>query len=589
MPATTMATEGADGEVGPESPNAIAQRFNEYKPVIEALYSHQNWTLERVRIYMKRELGFQATARMYKARFLTWGFPSKKVSREDYKAMFEIGTFCDNNNQVVHFSVLSGYNYKIKTMAQVTKQAHRGTRAAAVASPRTFTQTELVEALGKICSSKTKILKGQQEIAHDLPAILELCGQSRTAHPIANARTTEPPMLTAQHHPMLDTRHTQRAQHSVQEGHTSMRGILPKQSHKYDFEQAFGDALVHSSPLTADPRPSHPNFTSQPHSIPTLIIPDRQKAAVNRWYRPYYYHCFRRTEHKQQTVEFDHSFAMSELQKLLSMDSGNEYFCVLLNWMFCILYHNSRKWELEVFLDESLTVVQSTLGQDSPFCIAFRYMGAWVRNDAGGQQYWGSLLPKAQEAIVAMYGFGHPSLIVYQYYWAYHCSDQGDDQKALEVLDNCLVAANDLMGPNYLLTIQFLSTKARILADNGQHDRAVLAAQEALRRFQYDSELLLPYKLAIMYLLASSLSLTGDLQQAEILLQEVVVSRVALLGLLWYDQDNDPNTSDMPHTWNAIFELMGVLESQGRHEEAEQIHEKYKKQYYQELAEQRDD
>lgn len=586
-----MATEREDGEVVHESPNTVAQRFNEYKPVIEALYSHQGWTLERLRIYMKREHGFQATARMYKARFLTWGFPSKKVSRDDYKAMFEIGTFCNNSNQAVHFSVLSGYSHKIKTMAQVTKQAHRGTRVAAVVSPRTFTQTELVKALGKICSSRTRILKGQQEIARDLPAILELCSQSLTTLLAENARTTEPSMITtsgglqstAAGSTSTQTGYAQ--PHSVREGHTLMRDNSPKQSSRYDFEEALDVVLMPSFPGIASARLHHLDIGQQPLAVPTLIVPDRQKAAINRWYRPYYYHCFRKTNDKQQAIEFDHNLAMSELQKLLSMNSGNEYFFVLLNWMICILYFNCKTWELEEFLHESLTVVQSTLGQDSSFCIAFRYVVAWVQGDARDQDYWGSLLRKAQDAIGAQFGPGHPSLIVYQYLWAYHCWQQNDIQKALKVLNTCLTAANDLMGPNYLLTIQCLSTQARIFASNGQHDHAVQAAQEALSRFQYDSELLIPYKLDIMRVLASSLSWTGNLERAETLLREVVAGRVALLGLLVFGSSEHDTT----HTWHAIDELMRVLESQGRREEAEQIYEKYKKQYYEEVAEQQND
>ena len=596
-----MALERQQGDALPEARDMAAQQFNDYKPIIETLYSHQGWTLEQVCLHMKRVHGFQATPRRYKARFRTWEFPLKKITKDDYKAMYVIGTFCHNNHQAVHFFALKAFNYKIKTLAQITKEVYRGKCVAPVVNPSASREAYLLEALEKVRSSKTRIFKGQQEVVANIHAILELCRQSRIESPAASARNHDRSIVTAtggsittpagwnstcgiraQFYPVHGAQNIQEAQYSFHEGHTSLQGISPKQSSRYDFEEALDVALIPSSPSHANAPPYHLDLVQQPHTIPTLIIPDSQKAAVNRWYRPYYYHCFRKTDHRHRAVEFDHSLAMSELQKLLNMDSGNEYFLVLLNWMFCILYFNCKNSELEVFLHESLTVVQTTLGHDSPLCIALQYMVSWVQKDVPGQQHWGSLLSKAQEEIGACYGPGHPSLIVYQYYWAYHCWQQDDTQQALEVLSTCLTAANDLMGPNYLLTIQCLATQARVFAKTGQHGHAVTAARDALRRFCYGSELLLPYKLDIMRILASSLSLTGNSEQAERLLQEVVASRVALLGLLVFDTHD----TDMTYTWHAIFELMRVMETQGCPKEAEGIYEKYKKQYYQELAEQ---
>ena len=593
----------------PEGSEPTSDQWTSYKPIIRHLYLERSLTLPQTRAVLWHH-GLCATERQYKARFHKWEFPDKKVEHDVYQAMECVSDWCDGNDVEVQFIVPKGVHTKsinrsqikkevLRQNSQIKKEALRQNSRRMVDCPGTSSRISLNEALDvldeKQCQiwSDTGILLRRDSDVFSMTRLSEgaswshsssassmdsavLCATSSTPIRNEDGLPRLGPILLRNGGMTPGTRDL--------EDYFFVASPTSDQMTEFDYSDMTDSVEAmhlyvdsHEWVKLPDTRPAQFQGPLRPNKYP-------QKATACQWASSTFLQCFGVDTHKEVSIQFDHTRAMLVLQRMLYEPQQNRCILPCLNWMSCVLSFN-RKWnELEGFLEASIQVVKDTLGSELLFAIPFHFALACCRDDAAGIEAWGSYLPASHQQVIAEFGTHHPNEVVHLYYRAWYAWYQGNHQHAIELLDWCIPRAQSVMGNDNLITIQCIVMLNRGYASTLQHHKAITGLEDALRRIGKPKKPLEAFRFEILTLVARSCIAIDRLERAQALLEEVVAGLVERFGLLTYaDTCQMRGEAQDRVVWTAIWLLRDVMERQGQRDEASQMFEGFREQFYREL------
>ena len=208
--------------------------------------------------------------------------------------------------------------------------------------------------------------------------------------------------------------------------------------HEYNF-------LV-STHCLIDPPRTRP--TDQLPTSSTLPLPltqtNRLKQKACNVARQLYRYSFLADGTSQSDMNMLKRDAIRLLKESLKMGAENQYAFPCLNEVATVLATNEKWPQLEEFLKESDTVI------DSPMATPFRYAFAALFGDIEGEERYGGLLKQTHDHMEPIYGLKHPNILVNSYYWAWHQLEQGHYESAIHILEHRVgTAEKDTRRPEF--------------------------------------------------------------------------------------------------------------------------------------------